>query len=172
VQQRVRLCGALPASAITTLSRKYLAWDVKLTDREHSRPALENPARLACLPNLPRVTLLAGGFPIATVRSSSAGLASAERCQIRMCRLARRPSPRWRGRSRPFSSGRSAEEGARSGIDSVTQKVYVHSTPDADGGNSGRAVQPTPTGDSAQAPTLSAFGFWDGLPPSPSHHRP
>src|SRR5688500_6638123 len=64
MQQRVRLCGTLPASAVATLPRNYVTWGVRLTGRIHSRPALWNPARIATLPNLPCVTPLAGGFPI------------------------------------------------------------------------------------------------------------
>jgi hypothetical protein len=160
VQQRLRLCGTLPRSAVATLPRKYLAWGVRLTGRKHSRPAKKNPARMASLPNLSGVTLLAGGFPITDGEVIAGGIAISGAAPDQDVQIGEAALAALEGRSRPFTSTRSVEEDARSGIDSMTQKVYVHSTPDADGGNSGRAVQPTPTGKARKRPPCrrSAFG--------------
>jgi hypothetical protein len=68
--------------------------------------------------------------------------------------------------ARPFSPGRSAEEGARSGIDNMTRKVYVHSYTRRGRRQLRTRGAANADGGSAQAPTLSAFGFVGGMPRS------
>jgi uncharacterized protein GlcG (DUF336 family) len=44
--------------------KAYTAASFRTPTHEFAEGNLENPARMASLPNLPRVTLLAGGYPI------------------------------------------------------------------------------------------------------------
>ena len=60
-----RMDGVVSAPPVEIAQLKaYTAASFRTPTHEVAETNLENPARMASLPNLPRVTLLAGGYPI------------------------------------------------------------------------------------------------------------